>query len=90
MTRNINLTGHLGPQVFLDLFEAMGLELNSKETRVQEHGQVIQTDTTWHLGASPVFVQLTHGLVEAGSPRITYEDNLSAVVHTHQPDQPTS
>lgn len=87
MARNINLTGHLGPQGFISLFEALGLELIEQETNIREQGLTFrQTENRWILAASTVTVQLHHILVETGSPSEVKEDSLWASVHLHEPE----
>lgn len=83
MARTIHLDGHVGPEGFINLLEAMGFELTEHETRVQERGLAFkQTNQTWSLRANTVFVELRHDVVEVGSPGQTAEDWLWAVVHT--------
>lgn len=87
MARTINLTGHMGPQGFIRLIEALGLMLIEQETTILERGLAFkQTETRWILAASTVTVQLQRHVVETGSPAKVREDSLWAHVHTHQPE----
>ena len=87
MARTINLTGHMSPQGFIRLIEALGLEFIEQETTILERGLAFkQTETRWILAASTVTVQLRNFVVETGSPAKVREDSLWANVHKHQPE----